>query len=483
MKYRHSRTAAALGALVSALAAQQAEAAGFALQEFSAIATGAADSGAASANDDLSTIFFNPAGMTAFDGLQSSVTATYVLPQATMNVTGAQENLGLPAGQSPGIQGGDGRDFSVDKVVPANFVSYAITDNFRIGAGLTVPFGLVTSYGADSAVRYQSLLSGIEAFDLNPSFAWKVNDWLSVGAGFSEQKVKARLTNALDLGAIIPSTLNQLGLFSLAGGQSAYAATVNQTAGRLANDGRSDLLGTSWGTGWNVGVQLHPFAGTTIGLSYRSTIEHKIHGRANFSLPATALNNIVAAMPASLRAITKIGIAQNKAFQTSDFNTDLALPGQVWLGVTQQVTPRLTVNLAYQWIQWSKFNTLTMLFVNPAQPTSTVFEGYRDSSFAALGGSYLLDEKWTLRGGFAYDQTPTTDAIRDFRLPDSDRYWLSAGLSYRLNDHVTLAGSYRHIFFASSTETHTDPATGLNTVSARASASANLFSAEARMSF
>ncbi|HLZ67754.1 MAG TPA: outer membrane protein transport protein [Aliidongia sp.] len=482
MDYCRFGPAVALGALVSTLATHQARASAFALQEFSAISTGSADAGAASANEDLSTIFFNPAGMTAFDGLQNSAVATYVLPQARMHITSARENVGLPAGTAPTIQGGDGRDFPQDKVVPAGFVSYALADDFRVGLGLTVPFGLLTSYGADSQARYQALKSEVEAFDFNPSFAWKVNNWLSVGAGVSEQKVKAKLTNALDLGAIVPVQLNQLGLFNLVG-PGAYAATVNQTAGRMANDGRVDLRGTSWGTGWNAGIQLRPFEGTTIGMSYRSGIEHQVQGRADFAVPTSAIANIVAAMPASLRAITLIGLAQNKAFQNTDFDADLSLPGQAWFGITQQVTPQLSVSFSYKWTNWSKFESLMVGFGNPAQPGLNQHEGYRDSSFAALGGSYRLSEKWTIRGGVAFDQTPVVDAYRDFRVPDADRYWLASGFSYRLSDKVELAGSYRHVSLASSRVNHVDPATGLNTVSGTPSGDMNLFALEALMKF
>jgi len=33
----------------------------------------------------------------------------------------------------------------------------------------------------------------------------------------------------------------------------------------------------------------------------------------------------------------------------------------------------------------------------------------------------------TFRGGVAYDQTPVTDAVRDVRVPDVSRRWLSLG--------------------------------------------------------
>ena len=45
----------------------------------------------------------------------------------------------------------------------------------------------------------------------------------------------------------------------------------------------------------------------------------------------------------------------------------------------------------------------------------------------ALGVNYFSSEKWTFRGGLAWDQSPVNDQNRTVRLPDNDRYWLVAG--------------------------------------------------------
>ncbi len=50
-----------------------------------------------------------------------------------------------------------------------------------------MPFGLITSYAADAQVRYQALYSQVEAYDFNPSLAYRVTDWLSIGGGVSVQ--------------------------------------------------------------------------------------------------------------------------------------------------------------------------------------------------------------------------------------------------------------------------------------------------------
>ena len=54
-------------------------------------------------------------------------------------------------------------------------------------------------------------------------------------------------------------------------------------------------------------------------------------------------------------------------------------------------------------------------------------EGYRDSWMIALGGSYKIDENWSLKSGVAFDETPVTSHFRAVTLPDSDRLLLGIG--------------------------------------------------------
>jgi len=49
----------------------------------------------------------------------------------------------------------------------------------------------------------------------------------------------------------------------------------------------------------------------------------------------------------------------------------------------------------------------------------------------------------TLKFGTAYDKTPVPSATeRSVRLPDSDRYWLSAGVKYQVSPNGVLDFGY-----------------------------------------
>jgi long-chain fatty acid transport protein len=60
-------------------------------------------------------------------------------------------------------------------------------------------------------------------------------------------------------------------------------------------------------------------------------------------------------------------------------------------------------------------------------------ENWSDSYRYSVGANYHLNDKLTLRGGVAFDETPVSDAFRTARIPDEDRTWLAFGAQYRLS--------------------------------------------------
>ena len=67
----------------------------------------------------------------------------------------------------------------------------------------------------------------------------------------------------------------------------------------------------------------------------------------------------------------------------------------------------------------------------------------------ALGVNYFSSEKWTFRGGLAWDQSPVNDQNRTVRLPDNDRYWLALGAQYKFGKGGALDFGYTHLFVQS----------------------------------
>jgi len=451
MKLAKPAFAVALSAAATVWTLADANASGFALRENSAVGTGEAYAGAVSGNYDLSTIYNNPAGMTAFTGIQQGGSATLIDPSGHLSNVQGHNVYGASLTDS------DDRDPTQAKVIPAAYLLWAPNQDWRFGLALTVPFGLITSYSGTEAVRYQAMQSEIESLDINPNVAYKANDWISLGAGVTVEKVKAKLTNALDIGGIVGSELDTI-----------FHTTTNGPALSQTADGRSDVVGTSWGVGYDLGIQLTPWGpDTTIGLSYRSGVHQKLNGRADFTVPG------------SLATL----VATSGELTNTNVTSDLSLPGNYWVGITHHFTPAFAVDASYQYTTWSSFKTLEIEFDNPKQPPVIDPENYRDSSFVALGANYQWNDRLTVRAGTAFDQTPVQDRYRDFRLPDGNRYWISTGATYQLTQNIAISGAYAHLFIDSANVKQTDVNPIYDTVSAVSNVDADLFSVSATIKF
>src|SRR3989440_10267332 len=100
--FRRTPVAAALAALSLAMMVTDARGAGFALQEQNASGLGHAYAGGAAAAEDVSTIFYNPAGLVRLQSMQVVVAGNVVRPSARFNDNGAQPAAFPPLGGSGG---------------------------------------------------------------------------------------------------------------------------------------------------------------------------------------------------------------------------------------------------------------------------------------------------------------------------------------------------------------------------------------------
>ena len=182
-------TVAALAAACASSAGRDAAAAAFQLKEDSALGLGTAFAGVGSAANTPATVFDNPAGMTQLPGLQVALGASVIIP--SFKFRGAALNR---FGQT--IPGESRRDGGHVALVPHNHVSYRVTPDLAVGLSLTSPFGLATYYDPGFVGRYHADKSDLKTFNVNPSIAYQVAPWLSVGAGFSATSRSRRAASA-----------------------------------------------------------------------------------------------------------------------------------------------------------------------------------------------------------------------------------------------------------------------------------------------
>jgi long-chain fatty acid transport protein len=78
--------------------------------------------------------------------------------------------------------------------------------------------------------------------------------------------------------------------------------------------------------------------------------------------------------------------------------------------------------------------------------SSSIPQNYRNTWRASVGTAYAITDRWLVRAGVGYDQTPTQDSTRIIRLPDNDRWLVGVGARFRVTKQLSLDAGWQHIF-------------------------------------
>lgn len=420
-----------LGVTAAALClgtAATAQAAGFQLKEQSSSMQGHAFAGATAKADDLSTMFFNPAGLTRVpEGNQISLTSSYILPSAKFSAESVTPGIAGPVATD-----GNGGDAGVGALVPSFYSSFdlGLGDRWRTGLSVNTPFGLATKYKRDWVGRFYAVESELLTINVAPTVAYKLTDTLSIGGNVQGQYAEAKLTNATALGVGV--------------------------------EGFTKLEGDDIAFGWGLGALWEARPDTRVGVNYRSRIVHKLDGDIRVTGPTGA--------PVIVPGIS------------GGASAGVTTPDILSVGVVHDLNDRWSVLADVAWTNWSLFDDLTVITDSGAQAQS-VEQDYHDTFFFALGAEYKHTPEWTFRGGAAFDQGAVGTRTRTFRIPDSDRYWTSLGASYAFAPNLTFDVNYTHIFTPSVRVTEDSSPITAGVVSGKYDANVNIVTAGVNFKF
>jgi long-chain fatty acid transport protein len=299
----------------------------------------------------------------------------------------------------------------VDALVPAIYSSYQVTDEIFLGLAVNSPFGLATEHNDGWVGRYHATDSELMTIDFSPTAAYRPFDWLNLGAGLQVVYASATLENAVD------------------------TSTIAMVPFDAANDSQAKVEGDDFGYGFTLGAIVEPMPGTRIGVAYRSEVDLRLEGDATFQLsPLGTLVNAGTTTPGGTGLLGK-----------SDITADLTTPDSINFGIHHDINDQWSVMADGSWTGWSDFKNLTIKFQNPDQPNNTTVQNWNDTWFAALGTRFRPNEEWLLSLGVAYDESPIPNSTRTPRVPDEDRYWISAGAGWKPLEWLSLNLSYTHI--------------------------------------
>ncbi len=352
----------AVAGMFLVLACSAAWGAGFALYEFSARgnALGGTMVGRA---DDPSAIAFNPAGITQIPGTSYMIGASFIMPRGTLTQTSSGTSV----------------DFKEHTFIPPHiYYTKQMSDTTWFGIGVMSRFGLGTDFPEDWFGRYNSYYSSIESVSINPNFAWKASDSLSLSVGVEAMWFE------YDAKKKIPST-------SLPPGYDVH------------------LLGDDIAYGWNLGLLWKATGQTKVGFHYRSTVEQNISGTATFTKDSDG----------------------SKTY--SPAHGTILLPDMYMIGINHSLNKKMNVEVGAIYSRWSTYDSLDLTYENfPGVGKRTVStpKNYKNVWRYQIGLEWETSPEWTWRVGYVYDQSPVPDDTIDYQLPMSDRNIFSIGVGY-----------------------------------------------------
>lgn len=397
-------------AMIFCASAGNAAAGGFNLDHQNAAALGAAFAGSESRRADAGFAAYNPASIAGLERAEINLSATGVLPSARyLNADGTL------IGGTPVAGAASGRGVITDAVVPNLSFAAPVTDRLSVGIVLNATFGLKTAFAPDSIVRYQAQGSDLRVLEAAPTAAFEVSPNFRLGASLRIQHMDLSLTSIIDAGGV--AAANSIPGFSPG-----------------SNDLAADFDVQDIAIGYAVGLQADLTPRVHGGFAYISKIDHSLNGDAHFDLASSAAAQILN------------GAAG--LFGADRFTSQFATPATAALGAEIELSERLSALASARVMFWSSFERVALAFNDSATPDEILTQDWKDSVLLSIGAEFDATDSTTFRAGFMYDESPVNATFAHPRIPDGDRYWITAGLTRNFGDKLIADIGAAYAFFS-----------------------------------
>ena len=443
-------------AMTTLLAASGANAAAFQLAEVSTSGLGRAYAGEAAIADNASVVATNPALMSLFKTNQFSVGGVYV--DSKIHMSGPVTVNAL--GRTVAVGSAEHNSVVPGSLIPNLYFVAPINDKFAIGGGMNVNFGLKSEYESDYNAGVFGGKTDLSAINLNLSGSYRVSQGLTAGVGLNAVYAKAEIERRA--GILSDAVKNVLGLVKAGQIPQSAAAPLARFKGVNKETVLTHLQDkNAWGFGWNAGLVYEFNENNRVGLAYHSKVDIDFEDDNAVSVSRTIRGQGPAAGGLTLH-----------------------LPDYLELSGFHQVTDNLALHYSYKFTHWSRFKELHATF-NDGELAFHKDEKYRSNSRYALGATYNVNDKLTLRAGIAYDEAAAPTEHASASIPDTDRMWYSVGATYKFTPNLSIDAGFAHLRGKKIHFTESQSIGGLATVTANytSKASANLYGLNLNYSF
>ncbi|MBS3944169.1 MAG: outer membrane protein transport protein [Melioribacter sp.] len=369
---------------------------------------------------DASAIYFNPAGLSNFKGFNLVMGTTLIMP--TVDFTGPTPLTTTTS--------------TVERTfTPINFyAAYTMDNGLSFGLGVNNPYGLGSEWPETWLGKRLAQKTELRTFYITPTVAYKVNDYFSVGGGFSYIASNVQFVQVIDIPVLA------------AGLPAAPNIKVN-----LEADGDPAIA-------WNLGLLFKPTDWVSFGFSFRSEATLNFNGDLTF----IGLTN------ATHKALFPDGKGKSK----------LVMPWDMRFGVSLKPMKDLTVNTDFMFVGWESYKQLEADFETNTSVWKDLLSPKRwNNTFGLkLGAEYLINNL-ALRAGYVYDGSPIPTKYMDPSLPGANRNEFTVGVGYQFTPNIRFDAAYQFISF---TNDVTDSALPFN---GKYENSTNLFGFNLALSF
>jgi len=422
----------AVGGLAAAASVPDAlRAQGFSVNEHSTCAMARAGTAVASPCDDGSSIVYNPAGLASIPKGRTQITigGTFIAPSGnfTQDATGFKSDLN-------------------DRVfpIPAVYITHGVTDKLGAGIGLFAPYGLETDWPEDALGRFASYNAVIRNIYIQPTAAYKIHEYVQVGAGFDLNFVHLSLKQHLDLS-------EQSTPSGLTFGQIGIPAGTDFADAKISGNGTS--------VGYHVGLLVNLEDVLSFGVRFLSRQKTgTINGTAEFSQILTGLlvapGSPFALPPAqgglglpvgsSIDALVLAPQFQSGgALVKQDGKTQVRLPEQFNVGIAFKPVEKLKLLAEYNTQNWKVWDNLSLDFA--ILPDVVLPQQFKRTHTWRFGGEYAVGGQTAIRAGYLTHSAASPKQTVTATLPEAGRAEFTVGFGTRLSGGLHADVAYQYI--------------------------------------
>lgn len=406
--------------------------------------------------NDPTAIFHNVANIATTDGLQVNGSMLAGFATAQFQLQKWDFRTGKPIYDAEGEP--------VDSETSTPDLNYGAFPYF----GMTYDFGLADKgWNFGIATYFPNLTGGSIAedseFRYNIVRGFFITNYTSFAVA---KKINEQLYVGLSLDSVYALQTAKLyfRIETLAGYDPDTLALLDLVGGLPNGDLKTNLTVGEWKPSYHLSILYKPAPNVSLGVTYFERVDFNLDGDIRLRISDEdyallgQLQPILGTIPQIINA---------------DLEQTMFVPRSIKMGMNFIVNEKWNWGFDVYWWDYSKFQDQTRTITGLPEAVSNLAPGdsaevvltgpklYQDSWQFSLGAEHIVNERWKLRFGVSYDDSPIPNSTFTIDALTSDSMSAAIGFEYQVNERNSFGFGFQHIIFATRSirDSLTDPPT------------------------